>query len=174
MGSYETQLIWSAANQPSTKGVKKKTHANIKSHPVLWEIIQKLFFLAWGFHILELKKKKFRDPWGFHGAQGPFGFKRAIFEKIPIKFYIFCFLRCFYTSKQRRSSYKCFKRKLDSQKLSKRLFKSFKNSDLCQKTQVFQLKSLVKLILMLQKGSNMAQSDPKMVSSVINKNKHLF
>ena len=38
----------------------------------LWEITQKFFFLAWGFHILATRKNIFRHPGGPNGPLGAF------------------------------------------------------------------------------------------------------
>ena len=49
----------------------------------LWEIIQKFFFLSWGFHILATQKSNFYDPegsqWVPEGLLAPFRTKMSYF-----------------------------------------------------------------------------------------------
>ena len=63
---------------------------------------------TWGFHILAVRKNNFCHPRGNFWLI--LGLKIVIFEQFSTKFNFFSFLRFPYTSKQYRSSYKCFKR----------------------------------------------------------------
>ena len=55
----------------------------------LWEINQKFFFPAWGFHISATRKNNFHHPggsqWGPGGLLASFKAKMAISGQIPIK-----------------------------------------------------------------------------------------
>ena len=59
----------------------------------LWEIIQKFFFLPWGFDILATPKNNFDghggSQWGPGGLLGHLKAKRAIFDQFSIKFQVF-------------------------------------------------------------------------------------
>ena len=59
----------------------------------LWEIIQKFFFLAWGFHILATLKNIFCHPGGSQWVPGGFwlvsGLKRAISAQMSIKIKVY-------------------------------------------------------------------------------------
>ena len=69
----------------------------------LWEIMQKFFFLSWGFHILATRKKKFDILEGPNGVPGPFwlvlGPKIAIFEKFAKKNQVFWIFKVCFSSK---------------------------------------------------------------------------
>ena len=59
----------------------------------LWEIIQKFFFLAWGFHILATLKNIFCHPGGSQwvpvGLLACFRAKRAILAQMSIKIKVY-------------------------------------------------------------------------------------
>ena len=65
----------------------------------LWEIIQKLLFLALGFSYPGNSKQQFLPSWGSQWGPGGrlahFGPKKAIFEQFSIKFYFFLLFKIF-------------------------------------------------------------------------------
>ena len=59
---------------PTSQGPKiqhgRRTHGKAIPTFFLWEITQKFFFLAWGFHILATRKNIFCHPGGSQWARG--------------------------------------------------------------------------------------------------------
>ena len=105
------------------QGARKKKHSDqffsakikygaqapdmVKPTFFLWEITQKFFFLAYGFHILATQKTIFMVLGGPNGASGPFGsfqgLKRAIFGQFSIKFKVLNLLKiCLYSKTIKR------------------------------------------------------------------------
>ena len=102
----------------------------------IWEIIQKFFFLAWGFHILATRKiilwsRGPNGPLGGHFAH--FRAKKVYFEQFSIKFHVFSFLRFFNHPKHYKRSYKHFLSKFEPSKLLKKGVKKLQNGNFHQK-----------------------------------------
>ena len=75
------------------KGIE--VHDIVKQFFFLWEIIQKLFFLAWGFHILETRNNIFCHPGGPNRSLGGGGLlaflraKKTLLAQMSIKIKVY-------------------------------------------------------------------------------------
>ena len=107
----------------------------------LWEITQKFFFLAYGFHILATQKNNFHGPggsqWGPGGLLAHFRAKKGYFRPIFHKIQGFKLIKDLFILQNNKEAHKNLLNESLTHKTVKRGSKSFKNCNFRQKNGFF-------------------------------------